>query len=413
MSAIKIAHITTVDSSLRYLLLNQLRAIKQAGYDVVGISAPGPDVALLQAAGIRHRAVALTRTLSPLADLVALSRLARVIRDERCAIVHTHTPKAGLLGQLGARLAGVPVVVNTIHGFYFHDRTPAAARRFYIALERVAARCSSAILSQNQEDIATAIRERICPHQRIQHLGNGIDLALFDPARFSAHDRRQQRRSLGIPEDARAVGFVGRLAAVRKGFLDFLRACAQVGAALSAARFLVVGEPDRGKADMVDPATAAEYGIADHCIFLGQLPNEELPAVYAAMDLLVLPSLFEGVPRVAMEAAAMGLPVVATDVKGNREVVEHRESGLLVPYGAPHDLAGAILAILRSPELARSMSEAGRQLALRRFDERRVFERVLAVYARQLRAAGVLAPERRSVPFDIVGSRAHERPRME
>ncbi|MGB5219897.1 MAG: glycosyltransferase [Polyangiales bacterium] len=113
----RVAHVTTVDLSLRYLLLNQLERIRDEGYDVVGISADGPDVAEVEAHGIPHFSGPMTRRFTPLADLRALWALTRLMRRERFDIVHTHTPKAGLLGQLAARLSGVPVVVNTLHGF--------------------------------------------------------------------------------------------------------------------------------------------------------------------------------------------------------------------------------------------------------------------------------------------------------
>ena len=125
----------------------------------------------------------------------------------------------------------------------------------------------------------------------------------------------------GIPPDAPVVGFVGRLAARRKGFVDFLAAAKEIAAQLPQARFLIVGATDTGKPDAVEPSAAADYGIADRCVFLGHRANAELPLLYKRMDVLVLPSLFEGVPRVVMEAAAMGTPCVVTDVKGNREAV--------------------------------------------------------------------------------------------
>src|SRR6266480_3246854 len=132
MKPVKIAHVTTVDVSLRYLLLNQLQSLREAGYEVVGISAPGPEVAHLEAAGIRHIAVVMTRNLTPLADLVSFWRLYQIMRREHFSIVHTHTPKAGLLGQLAARLAGVPLVINTVHGFYLHSGMRPIARRIYL-----------------------------------------------------------------------------------------------------------------------------------------------------------------------------------------------------------------------------------------------------------------------------------------
>jgi glycosyltransferase involved in cell wall biosynthesis len=266
------------------------------------------------------------------------------------------------------------------------------SRRFYVTLEKVAARCSDRILSQNAEDIRTAVRERICPEARIAHLGNGIDLSVFDPDRFDPTATRRRRQELGIPEGAPVVGFVGRLAARRKGFLDFLKATAEVTKRVPEVRFVVVGDADRGKPDAVEPEAAREYGIWERCHFLGQRENSELPGLYALMNVLVLPSLFEGIPRVIMEASAMGVPAVATDVKGNREAVEPGRNGLLVPLGDVPALAGAIVQLLTNPAQAQEMGEEGRRVALERFDERCVFARVKAEYAELLQRKGLALP---------------------
>jgi glycosyltransferase involved in cell wall biosynthesis len=376
----KVAHITTVDASLRFLLLNQMVSLRREGYDITAISLPGPDVAAIERAGIRHIPVAMTRNFTPFADLVSLWKLYRVLRREQFTIVHTHTPKAGLLGQLAARMAGVPVIINTLHGFYFHDHMPKARRCFYIAIEKIAARCSHRILSQNEEDLQTAIRESICEPQKIRCLGNGIDLREFDPALVTPEQALAIRRRFGIPESAPVVGFVGRLAARRKGFLDFLAAAKELAERLPDVRFLIVGEPDLGKADAVEPSVAASYGIAEHCHFAGRVPNADLAPFYKVMNLLVLPSLFEGLPRVVMEAAAMGLPAVVTDVKGNREAVEEERNGLRVPLGDVKALAAAMERILTEPELALAMSREARCIAAERFDENRVFSTVKAEY---------------------------------
>ena len=388
----KIAHITTVDTSLEGLLLNQLRSLQAAGYEVAGISTPGRHVPAIEAAGIRHLAVPMSRNLTPWADLVSLWRLFRVLRRERFTVIHTHTPKAGLLGQLAARMAGVPVIVNTVHGFYFHDHMRPAARRFYIAMETVAAWCSHLILSQNAEDIQTALKEGICKPDRIEFLGNGIDLTQFDPDGVSAEDELRCREKLGIAADAPVVGFVGRLAARRKGFLDFLAAARDIAARRPDVRFLIAGGSDRGKPDAVDPSAAADYGIAERCVFVGNRPNPELPPLYKIMSVLVLPSIFEGVPRVVMEAAAMGTPAVVTDVKGNREAVTHDRNGLLVPFGDVPALASAIMRILSEPETAQRMSAEARRIAAERFDERVVFEKVRSAYARLLSGRGLMLP---------------------
>lgn len=392
---VKVAHVSTVAASLHGLLLNQMSSLGEAGYEVCGISTAGPEVPPLTAAGIRHIAVPIGRNLSPFQDIFSLWKLWRVMRRERFTIVHTHTPKAGLLGQLAARMAGVPIVVNTVHGFYFHEKMKPRARRFYITLEKIAARCSDRILSQNREDLETAIHERICPREKIQHLGNGIDIEQFVPARVPAAEIARLRLAHGLPEGTPVVGFVGRLAAQRKGFLDFMKAAREISATIPATRFLIVGAADSGKPDAVEPSIAEEFGIADRCIFVGHRHNAELPGFYSLMNLLVLPSLFEGVPRVVMEAAAMGVPAVVSDVKGNREAIVHESTGLLVPFADVPALTTAILRLLRDPALAAEMGRASRVLASVHFDERVVFARILDEYAALLKTA---PPIRSAVP---------------
>lgn len=390
---IVIAHVTTADQALRYLMLNQLKSIQAEGYDVVGISGipgRGEHLGVLKSANIPHVPVAnLSRRFSPLEDLRALWQLYRIFRTKCFTIVHTHNPKPGLLGQLAARMARVPIVLNTLHGFYFHEHMTSATRTFYITLEKIAAKCSDVILSQNLEDIDTAIREGICQPPRISFLGNGIDVTRFDPNNIVCDAVQRKRAEMRLPEDVQVVGFVGRLAAKRKGFFDFLAAGQQIVKRMPKVRFLIVGDTDYGRPDAVSPVVAKEYGIWDHCLFLGWRSNEELPLLYALMDVLVLPSLFEGIPRTIMEASAMGVPVVASNVRGNREAVEHNRNGLLFPLSNVQALTDAIVKLLTDREKAQRMGEEGRRIALERFDEQHVFEKVKAEYRRLLIEKGL------------------------
>jgi glycosyltransferase involved in cell wall biosynthesis len=400
-----VAHVTTADVSLRYLLLGQLTAIQDQGYPTAGISSPGPDVPALEGQGIEHLGVPMTRRLTPLRDLVSLARLRRLLRRRRFTIVHTHNPKPGLLGQLAARLAGVPVVVNTLHGFYFHDRMHPLARRFYVSLERIAARCSDLILSQNPEDVDTALREGIARPGQIRHLGNGIDLARFDPARVGSEARRRTRAALGLAADAPVVGFVARLVK-EKGVGELLQAARRVLERVPRARFLLVGGTDEEKADRLTPEAARAQGLEKACVFAGI--RQDMPELYRAMDVFVLPSHREGFPRAPMEAAAMKLPCVVTDVRGCRQTVTHRVNGLLVPVGDAGALAEAILALLEDPELARRLGEEGRRRALQEFDEQRVFATVLAEYRRLLREKGLgarIPPTPQARPWPQAASR--------
>ena len=397
IAPVRVAHITTIDLSLRYLLLNQMLFLESKGYDVTGISAPGPDVPALESAGIRHLAVAMTRRMTPLADLRALVRLTRLLRRERFDIVHTHNPKPGLIGQIAARLAGVPIVVNTIHGLYFHERSPWMRRTVFSTLERVAALCSDRILSQSREDVQTLLALGVCRAELIRHLGNGIDISRFRPGVVDADVVDRERAALNLGGGP-VVGFVGRLVA-EKGLPELLEAAAIVRAQVPSVRFLIVGPADDSKSDALSPAALASAGVADVCRFVGM--RNDMPLMFALMDVFALPSHREGVPRSPMEASAMGVPSVVTDVRGCREVVDHERTGLIVPVKDPASLAQAILRVLQHPDEARRFGQAARQLAVEQFDEQRIFETVADEYDHLLTR---LMPGRRTA--DVRGGAA-------
>ncbi len=387
---VRIAHVTTVDLSLRYLLLNQLVSFRDAGLDVTGISSPGPDVATLEDAGIRHVAVPMTRAFSPLRDLVALLSLARALRREKFTMVHTHTPKGGLLGQYAALLAGVPLRVHTIHGLYFPAHASRRLRWAFVMLERVTMAFSAHNFSQNPEDVPLAIAERISRPEKLEFIGNGIDVREFDPQRRSIAHRTAIRESLGLTRDDLVVGTVGRLVR-EKGYQELLLAARIVRERCCNVRFLIVGGPEPQKPDAITPELARELGVTDVVRFLGH--RNDVADLYSIMDVFALPSYREGFPRAPMEAAASGVPVVVTDVRGCRETVARGETGYMVPARDPEALAGAILALLEDQRLRERFGAAGREKAVREFDERIVFQRILRTYERLL---GGLDSERRA-----------------
>jgi lipopolysaccharide/colanic/teichoic acid biosynthesis glycosyltransferase len=385
----RVIHVTTVDMSVRHLLLNQVLWLREAGFDVAAASAAGPDLEPVRRAGVLHFAVPFTRRLTPMADLKACFELWRVFRRERFTIVHTHQVKAAVFAQLAARLARVPVVVNTVHGFYFHDNTPALKRRAWILLERVLSRLSSRLLSQNREDIDTAVREGICDRGAIEYIGNGIDVRRFDRAAVDPARLDALRRELGLSSDQQVIGFVGRLVR-EKGVLELFEAVRLLRSRFPQVRALMIGPVDVDRLDAIRPSTANSYGIGDLTVFTGY--RHDMPELYALMNVCVLPSHREGMPRSPMEAAAMGVPCVATAIRGCREAVRDGETGLLVPVNDPPSLAEAIGRILLDKSLAIRMAARARETACDEFDERLVFERVKAAYDRLLQARAIAAP---------------------
>jgi glycosyltransferase involved in cell wall biosynthesis len=378
--------VTTADISLRFLMLNQLASLAEAGYAIAGVSSPGPHVTALEDRGIRHVAVPMSRSMTPLADTLALWRLYRVMRRERFTIVHCHTPKAELLGQLAARLAGVPIVVDTFRGVYNGAGVGRGRKRLVAALARIAASCADVVLCQSRETMTAMVREQFCAPERMTFLGNGIDIRLFDRARLRPHELDATRNGLGLAPDRPVVGFVGRLVR-EKGILDLFQAMSLVRARVPGAQLLVVGPADSDKPDAVAPEQARHYGLDHGCVFTGL--RTDMPLLYGLMDAFVLPSFREGLPRSPMEASAMGVPCVVTDIPGCREVVEHGRNGLLVPVRSPSALADTISTLLTHTDLAERMGRAGREKAVEDFDEQRVFGIVKSTYARLLAEKGI------------------------
>lgn len=376
----RVAHLTTVDLSLRYLVLPQLRAIVDLDGEAIGISADGPYVASIEALGIRHIDLpGATRSVDPKADLNAMVSLWRILREERPDVIHTHTPKPGIYGRIIGRLAGVPAVLNTVHGLYATPDDPPVKRAIVYALEAVAARFSDAELIQSAEDFTLLTDRRITRPERTVLLGNGVDLERFAPV--PPAERKAVRRALDITDDRVVVGMVGRLVA-EKGYNELFEAAEQLD---DRCLVVVIGphEPEKGDAlDSAAVARAEQNGVR----FLGM--RSDVDALYGAMDIFVLPSYREGFPRAAMEAAASGIPIVATDIRGCREVVAHGENGLLVPVRDGDALAAAVTRLSDDADLRTRMGEAGRAKAEREFDERTIVHTVVAAQVRALREKG-------------------------
>jgi glycosyltransferase involved in cell wall biosynthesis len=369
----KIVHLATVASSHRYLLLPQLQALVDDGHEVVAVSAAGADVPVLERAGVRHVALeGSTRGFDVMSDIRALRSFVTILRRERPDVVHTHNPKPGIYGRIAARLAGVPHVVNTVHGLYATPADPLARRAVVYGLEAIASRFSHLELVQNVEDVDLMRRTPLAPTAKIRLLGNGIDITRFR-SDLPPEQREAVRAELGITPDAVAVVSVGRLV-VEKGFVELFEASALLPDPYV---LVVIGPDDPEKADGLGPdvlAAARERGVR----FLGH--RSDIERLLPAMDVFALASYREGLPRAAMEAAACGLPIVATNIRGCRQVVDHGVTGLLVPRAEVAPLADALGQLVADASLRRQLGKAARAKAEEDFDERLVVERLRSAY---------------------------------
>lgn len=374
----KIIHVTTTDMSLRFLLLAQLSAAVERGDEVIGVSAAGSHVPALEGCGMRHIALeGSTRSMNLLADLRAARHLWRIVRQERPDVLHTHNPKPGVYGRVVGRLAGVPAVVNTVHGLYATPSDPLPRRLVVYALEGAASRFSHAELVQNPEDLALLQRLRLVPRRKLRLLGNGVDLARFRPGVLGSRGRQELRAELGIRPEEVVIGTVGRLV-YEKGYAELFAAAERLR---PGARLVVIGPEDPEKADAVPRSVMEEAGRSG-VLFLGH--RDDVERFYAVFDVFALPSHREGYPRAAMEAAASGLPLVATDIRGCRQVVEHGKNGFLVPVRQPDALAEALARLTMSEGLRAQMGRQSRVRAEEQFDEGRIVATVMATYAAAL-----------------------------
>lgn len=353
------------------------------GWNVTAVCSDGKEIRGLRAQGYTIKTIAIARSMNPWLALQSLLRLTLFFRTQSFDVLHVHTPVAALIGRLAAKLSGIPFVVYTAHGFYFHDDMPRWKRAFFVMLEQLGGRFTDLLFCQSSEDADVAINHSILPSNQVVAIGNGVNVARFNPA--CTNSKAFSRQSLGLPLDSFVVGLIGRQV-VEKGIVEFLQAISILAERYPHLWVLLVGErldSDHAKGVTLELA-ACKAKMGERLVVLGL--REDIPELLAAMDLFCLPSWREGMPRTIIEAMMMAKPVVATSIRGSREEVIPEHTGLLVPVRSPSLLSKAIERFLVDPELALRFGEAGRQRALELYDERRVVELQISIIRDRLRS---------------------------
>ena len=363
----RLAHIWSSDMGAA-AGLPHMQPFVERGYEISVICPDGPRLDVVRRAGIVWLPLSLSRRLGdPVGDGRAVVEIVRYCREKRFDLVHTHNIKAGLIGRVAARVAGTTRVVHTMHGMPFDRETPLVRRLGHLALEWIACRFVDRVLVQSRADQAT-MRGVLAPGSLVV-IGNGIPLGRFDPEKVA-------RAELGFAAGDVVFLSAGRLVR-EKGFVELAEAAGLARRADPRIRVAIAGPLDEGKEDCLSPAEmvrAREQGV----VFLGE--RGDMPELLAACDVAVLPSWREGLPRFLLEAAAMARPLLATDVRGCREVVSVPDGGRLVPARDPSALAQAMLAMARDPA-RRQQGEHNRKRALAEWDIRAVVDAIARVYA--------------------------------
>jgi glycosyltransferase involved in cell wall biosynthesis len=296
----------------------------------------------------------LREVIAPRSDLLALGQLEGAFRQRRFDVVHTHCAKAGAVGRLAARRAGVSRIVHTFHGFPFHEFQSAARRQAYVSIERRLGRITDVALCVGSGVAAEAIRRQLIAPERVRTIGVAVDGPDRGRASMSARlpqARERARLALGLPADATVVGAVGRLT-YQKAPEDFIAAVQELG------RPDVIGVWVGGGELAERVGRRARRLSGPRVILAGE--RADVLGLLPAFDVFALPSRYEGLPTVVVEAMICGVPVVATAVNAVPDLVVPGETGLLVPPGRPGQLAAAIRYLLDSPDLAGRMAAAAR-----------------------------------------------------
>ncbi len=293
----------------------------------------------------------LTRPIHLISDALAFWKIYRHLKRGRYDIVHTHSSKPGVLGRLAARLAGVPVVVHTIHGFPFHDFMNPLLMRAAMGLERVLARFTDRLITVSRLNLEKAVRLGLGKPEQFVNIYSGIDFDKFDVR----VDPAAKKRELGLQNGEPLVGMVGRLS-TQKAPQNFVRALARVLERRPEVRFVIVGDGElRDRVERL----ARRLGVESRLTILGY--RDDVPELLPALDVYVLPSLWEGLGRSLTEAMYTGRPVVVTRVEGVPELVEDDRTGLLVEPNDVAALAEAILTLLTDREKAQRLGRAAQQ----------------------------------------------------
>jgi glycosyltransferase involved in cell wall biosynthesis len=333
---------------------------------IVCSGADGPLTEEARQRGLSYVPVSMSKRPS----LKPVREIAGVLEEGKIDILHTHGGIAGLYGRAAARRARTPAVVHTLHGIhYLHYRNP-LLRRLYILLERRYSRTTDRLILVCQSDLRQARRHRLAPEEKMTLILNGTDV----PGNIKAEEIANQRQEWGWAPGVPVIGTISRLHR-QKGVVNLLRAAPKILRAFPEARIAVVGDGPQGASLRSE---ARRRGLQNSFLFLGE--RRDAVSLLATFDLYVSPSLWEGLPFVLVEAAALAKPIIATAVDGVPEILEDGKTGLLVRPGNPDALAEAVIRLLRNKEEARRLGETARALVPPRFSLLRMVEQTQHLY---------------------------------
>lgn len=375
----KLIRITTVPGSLRTLLKGQHRFMSNH-FEVIGVSSDGPKLGdVRENEGIKTHAVEMTRTISPFKDLKATYKLYKFFKKEQPFIVHTHTPKAGTVGILAAKLAGVPNRLHTIAGLPLLEST-GKKRVLLDTVEKITYSCATHILpnSFGLEKIITD--NNYTKPEKLFVIGNGssngIDTTHYDSSLVSEEKKNQLKQELRISNDDIVFIFIGRLVA-DKGINELVNAFDNLSKKERNTKLILVGRRER----LLDPLLPeTEALILENKNILTVGIQKDIRPYVAISHALAFPSYREGFPNVLLQCSCMELPCIVSDINGCNEVIEHNVNGLIVPVKNEIELEKAMQFMIDFPDNRIAMTKHSRSRIVKRYEQKFVWNELLNFY---------------------------------
>ena len=380
----KLIRITTVPISFKVLLKGQLRFMVSNGFDVKGVSSEGEELKeILENEGIVMEAINMSRKITPFQDLKSLWEMWNFLRKEKPQIVHTHTPKAGIIGMLAARLAGVPHRLHTVAGLPLMEAT-GIKRKILNFVEKLTYSSATRVYPNSKGLYDFILQNNFTQSNKLKIIANGssngINTTFFSPAQVSEIEKVALREKLNIQPDDFVFVFVGRIVS-DKGINELIKAFSELQTAenneLTGIKLLLVGGLE-SDLDPLNPETLAEINQNKDIISAGF--QQDVRPFFAISDALAFPSYREGFPNVVMQAGAMGLPSIVSDINGCNEIIVEGENGLIIPSKNVEKLKEKMLTLARDKNLYIKLKENSRRMIENRYEQSVVWNALLEEY---------------------------------
>lgn len=378
MKEIRIAQLTAIESTMNTMLYALNKGILKEGYFLTALYSPSEaSDELIRDEDINVVNVEIQRKIAPISNIRCIYKVYKELKKIKPHIVHVHTPIASVLGRIAAKLARVPIIIYTAHGFYFHENMASMTFKLFYNIEKFMGKYfTDYLFTQSLEDYEIAIKGRFKAKDKIMAIGNGVDVTnKFNIENILEQEVENLRSEFNIRDEDKVVTFIGRLVE-EKGILDLLKAFEKIER--DDIKLLIVGRLEKGERDTETFEIIKKYYDKKNIIFMGR--REDINNILSITDIFCLPSYREGMPRSIIEAMAMECAVIASDIRGCREEVVQGNTGYLIKVNSPELIKEKIELLCEDKELLNTMKKEGRIRALKLYDEEKVVQKQLEVY---------------------------------